>query len=88
MEFGLQISNIEWQALRDTAQMAENMAGMMNMSPADIRRSPIFLIGTSEECVTELQRRARAWELSEIVFSWSLGEAGMRKLAKEVLPYV
>ena len=71
-----------------TQQIAENMAGMMGVSPDDIRRSPIFLIGTSEECVTELKRRAREWELSEIVFSWSLGEAGMRKLAKEVLPHV
>jgi probable F420-dependent oxidoreductase len=71
-----------------TQQMAENMAGMVGVSPDDIRRSPIFLIGTSEECVTELQRRAREWELSEVVFSWSLGEAGMRKLAQEVLPHV
>jgi probable F420-dependent oxidoreductase len=71
-----------------TQQMAENTAGMMGVSPDDIRHSPIFLIGTSDECVAELQRRAREWELSEVVFSWSLGEAGMQKLAKEVLPHV
>ena len=71
-----------------TQQMAENMAGMMRVSPDEIRRSPIFLIGTPEECVVELKRRAREWELSEIVFSGSLGEAGLRKVAKEILPHV
>ncbi len=71
-----------------TKQMAENMAGMMGVSPDDLRRSPIFLIGTPEECIAELKRRAREWELSEIVFSWSLGEAGMRKVAKEIMPHV
>jgi hypothetical protein len=61
---------------------------MTGVLPEDVRRSPIFLIGTPEEWVRELKRRTREWELSEIVFSWSLGEAGMRTLAKEVLPHV
>ncbi len=71
-----------------TRQMAETMAGMIGISPDDVRRSPIFLIGTPEECVAELKRRAREWELSEIVFSGSLGEAGMRRVANEVMPHV
>jgi len=89
----IKISNVVFSPiLTDSAaatkQTAENMAGMLGMSPDDIRRAPIFLIGTPEEWVTELKRRAREWELSEVVFSWSLGEAGMRTVAKEVLPYV
>ncbi len=89
----VKISNVVFQPiLTDSTaasqQMTENMAGMMRTSPDDVRHSPLFLIGTPDEWVTELKRRAREWELSETVFSWSLGEAGMRTLAKEVLPHV
>lgn len=89
----VKISNVVFQpVLTDSAaatkQMTENMAGMLGMSPDDVRRAPIFLIGTPEEWVVELQRRAREWDLSEVVFSWSLGEAGMQRVGKEVLPHV
>jgi alkanesulfonate monooxygenase SsuD/methylene tetrahydromethanopterin reductase-like flavin-dependent oxidoreductase (luciferase family) len=36
MEFGLQIANIEWQALRDTAQMAEGLGFHSMMLPDHI----------------------------------------------------
>jgi probable F420-dependent oxidoreductase len=89
----IKISNMVFQPiLTDSAAatqaMAENMAGMLRTSPDDILHAPIFLIGTPEEWVTELKRRAREWELSEVIFSWSLGDAGMQKVAKEVLPHV
>jgi alkanesulfonate monooxygenase SsuD/methylene tetrahydromethanopterin reductase-like flavin-dependent oxidoreductase (luciferase family) len=89
----VKISNVIFQPMLTdspaaTRAMAENMAGMLHMSPDDIRRAPIFLLGTPEEWVVELKRRQREWDLAEVVFSWSLGDAGMRKVAKEVMPHV
>jgi probable F420-dependent oxidoreductase len=89
----VRISNMIFQAMftdspAATKQMAANLAGMIGVSPEEALRAPLFLIGTPEECVAELKRRAREWELSEVLFSWSLGEAGMRVLAKDIMPHV
>ena len=89
----VKISNVIFQPMPTdsaaaTQAMAENMGGMLGVSADDIRRAPIFLLGTPEEWVVELKRRQREWDLAEVVFSWSLGEAGMRRVAKEVMPHV
>jgi probable F420-dependent oxidoreductase len=70
-----------------TQQMAESLAGMLGMTPEGALRCPTFLIGTAEECVAEIKRREREWELSEIVFSFN-DEAVMQRIGREVLPHL
>jgi probable F420-dependent oxidoreductase len=88
----IQISHVVFQTvLTDTAeatrQTLENVAGMFGATPDSIRRSPHFVIGTPEECVVELKRRVRAWDLSQIIFPLR-DEGVIRRLAREVLPHV
>ncbi len=71
----------------ETQTMAEAMAPMFQTSPEAIRHSPLALIGTPEACVTELQRRAREWEVSQVVFASPAPEV-MQRLAQEVLRHV
>jgi len=68
--------------------MATNVANMFGTTPDVVRQSPVFLIGTAEECGAELSRRAREWDLSEIVFSVQGGKAQMETIAREILPRV
>jgi probable F420-dependent oxidoreductase len=66
--------------------MTEAIAGAFGFTPDEVRRSPLVLIGTPEECIAELRRRIRAWDLSEIVFSGSLPESGMmERVAREIV---
>lgn len=88
----IKISHVVFQAmLTDSAaatqQTLENVAGMFGATPDGIRHSPHFVIGTPDECVTELKRRVRAWDLSQIIFSFR-DEAMVQRLAREVLPHV
>ena len=88
----IQISNVIFQTIitdsaAATDSMAAGMAPMFNTTPEGMRHSPLALIGTPEQCIAELKRRQQAWELSQVVFSFS-GEANMRRLAEEVLPHV
>jgi probable F420-dependent oxidoreductase len=71
-------------------QTIEATAAMLKMSPEALSSSPISLIGTSEQCVTELKRRASAWGVSQFIFSSMLGmdENQMRRLRDEVIPNV
>jgi probable F420-dependent oxidoreductase len=69
-----------------TRAMAENMAGMLGGgAPADVLRSPLFLVGTPEECVIELRRREREWGVTETIFSFA-GDDILRRLGEEILP--
>jgi probable F420-dependent oxidoreductase len=88
----IRISNVAFTAaITDspaaTRATAESFAGMFGLPPDAIVRSPLFLIGTPEECVTELRRRARDWEVAEFVISFT-GVDTMRTLAEKVLPHV
>jgi probable F420-dependent oxidoreductase len=88
----IRISHVVFQVmLTDSAaatqQTLENVAGMFGATPAGIRHSPHFVIGTPEECVAELKRRVRAWDLSQIIFPLR-DEATIQRLAREVLPHV
>ena len=77
--------------LTETRKQAEDAAtGMMPVfgtTPEGVRQSPLVLIGTPEDCVTELKRRAREWEISQFIFSGG-AERGMRRLWNEVLRHV
>ena len=88
----IRISNVIFTAIvTDNADAsraaAESMAAVFRLPPEAIGRSPLALIGTPEQCVAELKRRAAAWELDQIVFSFS-DEGAMKRLATEVLPHV
>jgi len=67
-----------------TRGMAEGYGRMIGLEPEAVLCSPLALIGTPEECVAELRRRARAWEVTEFVFPYA-GEETTRRLAEEVL---
>ena len=71
-----------------TRTMADDLGAMFGGSGEEIRRSPLFLLGTPDECVAELQRRGREWDLSEVVFSRPPDAATLRRLAEDVLAHV
>ena len=70
-----------------TRAMRESMAAFFPLPPDGVGQSPLALIGTPEECAAELRRRITAWEVGQVVFSFS-DEATMRRLAEQVLPNV
>jgi probable F420-dependent oxidoreductase len=70
-----------------TQAMAEGMAPMFDVTAEAMLQSPLALIGTPEQCVAELQRRRRDWDISQVVFQFA-GEEVMRRLAEQVLPHV
>jgi probable F420-dependent oxidoreductase len=66
---------------------AESFGAMLGLPPDEVLRSPLSLIGTPEECVAELKRRARDWEVAETICA-ARGDDVLRRLADEVLPHV
>jgi probable F420-dependent oxidoreductase len=70
-----------------TQAMAEGMAPMFNTTAEAMLQSPMALIGTPEQCVAELQRRQREWDVSQVIFSF-VGEDVMRRLAEHILARV
>jgi probable F420-dependent oxidoreductase len=70
-----------------TRATAEGLAGMMGGTPEAALRAPMALVGTPEECVVELRRRAREWEIEETIFVYA-GDEMLRRLGDEVLPFV
>lgn len=70
-----------------TRQMAESMAPMFALTPEAMLRTPLALIGTPDECIAELKRRERDWDVTQVIFSGS-AEHQMERLAKEVMSKV
>ncbi|HJQ84848.1 MAG TPA: LLM class flavin-dependent oxidoreductase, partial [Candidatus Binatia bacterium] len=70
-----------------TREMAGGFAGMLGLPVEEVLRSPLSLIGTPEECIAELRRRARDWEVTETIVSVRMPDV-VRRLAKEVFPHV
>ena len=70
--------------------MAEAMAPMFQMSPEDVLGSPMVLIGTPEDCVTELKRRVQKWGVTQFIFSafGAIDEKMMRRMKEEVIAHV
>ena len=75
------------EATRKTAEM---MAPMFGQTPEGILASPMTLIGTREECIAELKRRAKDWSTSQVIFTGAVAqdETLMRKLHEDVLAHV
>jgi len=71
------------------AAMIENLAGMFGVPAAALGASPLFLVGTPEDCVAELRRRQREWEVSEFVVSGTNNVPDLlERFAREVMPHV
>jgi len=75
------------EATRKTAEM---MAPMFQQTADELLASPMILIGTPEECIFELRRRAKDWGTSQIIFTGEVGqnEKLMRDLREKVLAHV
>jgi probable F420-dependent oxidoreductase len=71
-----------------TRATVEGMAPMFNTTPEGMLRSPMTLIGTPEECVAELRRRAREWDVSQVLFGGGVDAKMQQRLAEEVLRHV
>jgi alkanesulfonate monooxygenase SsuD/methylene tetrahydromethanopterin reductase-like flavin-dependent oxidoreductase (luciferase family) len=89
----IQISNVIFSVIvtdspAATQSMAEGMAPMFGTTPEGLLQSPMALVGTPEQCIAELKRRQREWDVTHVIFSGALGESGLRRLAEQVLPHV
>jgi alkanesulfonate monooxygenase SsuD/methylene tetrahydromethanopterin reductase-like flavin-dependent oxidoreductase (luciferase family) len=75
------------EAGRKTAEM---MAPMFSQTADEILASPMLLIGTPDDCVAELKRRAKEWGTSQVIFTGEVGqnEKLMRDLREKVLAHV
>ncbi len=91
----VQISNPLFQVIitesrEATRKTAEAMAPMFGVTPEAMLQAPIGLIGTPDECVAELRRRAKDWGVAQFIFSGGIGadEKQMRRLKEEILAHV
>jgi alkanesulfonate monooxygenase SsuD/methylene tetrahydromethanopterin reductase-like flavin-dependent oxidoreductase (luciferase family) len=73
-----------------TRKTAETLGQMLGHTPEGMLASPMSLIGTPEECVVELRRRAKSWGVSQFIFSTILGvdERTIRRLREDVIAHV
>jgi probable F420-dependent oxidoreductase len=73
-----------------TRKTAEAMAPMFGISPEMVLQSPMSLIGTPEECIGELKRRAKNWGVEQFIFASIAGfdEAQIRRLHDEVIAHI
>jgi alkanesulfonate monooxygenase SsuD/methylene tetrahydromethanopterin reductase-like flavin-dependent oxidoreductase (luciferase family) len=73
-----------------TRKTAEMMGPMLGQTPEGILASPMSLIGTPDECVVELKRRAKEWGVSQFIFSTFMGmdEKTIRRLREDVIAHV
>lgn len=70
-----------------TRQTAQGIGQMFSMPPEAVLRSPLSLIGTPGECIAEMKRRVKEWEVKQFVFSVD-DETTLRRLAEEIIPHV
>jgi probable F420-dependent oxidoreductase len=67
---------------------AGNLGGFFGLAEAEVRRMPLALIGTPEECAAELARRAREWGVRHYILSGYGGAANAARIARDVLARV
>jgi len=72
----------------EAAAVVEGIAGMFGLPPAAILGSPLFLIGTPDDCIAELRRRQRDWGLSEVVLSGAGASDLLERFGREILPHI
>ena len=61
---------------------------MFGVPPSALLASPLFLVGTPEDCIAELKRRQKAWDLSEVVLSGTSAPDLLERFGREILPHV
>ena len=73
-----------------TRQNAEVMAQMFGQTADQVLASPMVLIGTPDELIVELKRRAKTWGTSQVIFTGAVGQDQklMRDLREKVLVHV
>jgi len=70
-----------------TRATAEALSRVLGIAPEEVVRSPLTLVGTPDDCIAELRRRAEEWEIAETIFSARSRDV-VRRLASEILPHV
>jgi probable F420-dependent oxidoreductase len=63
---------------------AASMAGVFGITPEQVTRMPMALIGTPAQCVAELKRRERAWGTKHYIMSGFGGPAVAERFAREI----
>jgi len=71
-----------------TRATVEGMAPMFNTTPEGMLRSPMTLIGTPDECIAELKRRQKVWDVTKVLFGGGIDANIQKRLAEEVLKHV
>jgi probable F420-dependent oxidoreductase len=70
-------------------QMAEQIAVVFQQTPEQVLVSPMVLIGTPEDCITELRRREKERGVTQFFFSIvGFDENLMRRLKEEVIAHL
>ncbi|MEO8604953.1 MAG: LLM class flavin-dependent oxidoreductase [bacterium] len=89
-ERAVKISNVTFTTMitdsdAATASMSEAMAGFLGLPADAVPRSPLALVGTPDACVAELKRRAKEWEVEQVIFSIQ-NPATLERIGREILP--
>jgi probable F420-dependent oxidoreductase len=83
-------STIFTAMISDSAEQADGFAGMLGglfgVDPAEVKRMPICLVGTVEQCAEEMARRRREWGVTHYVMSARASEENAERFIKEVVP--
>jgi alkanesulfonate monooxygenase SsuD/methylene tetrahydromethanopterin reductase-like flavin-dependent oxidoreductase (luciferase family) len=83
-------STIFTAMIADTAEQADGFAGMLGglfgLDASEVRRMPICLIGTVEQCAAELARRRKDWGVSHYVVSARASAEIGERFIREVVP--
>jgi len=86
----VKISNVAFTTMiTDSAEatraMSDAMAGFLGVPTDLVSRSPLALIGRPDECVAELRRRAKDWEVEQVIFSIQQPTV-LERIGREILP--
>lgn len=63
---------------------AQGLAGAFGLSPDQVRRMPMALVGTPAQCVAELRRREREWGTTHYIMSGFGGAPAAERFAREI----
>ena len=69
-------------------EFAAGMGGAFGLTPAQVKRMPMTLIGTPDECIAELKRREREWGTKHYIMSGFGGPGLAERFAREIAPKV
>lgn len=69
-------------------EFAAGMGGAFGLTADQVKRMPMTLIGTPDECVAELKRREREWGTKHYIMSGFGGPGLAERFAREIAPKV